>query len=129
MKVLSVLTRVYLPHEELASTISFYEELFGQSCNLRFSYAAVGLELAQVGPILLIAGSKAALKPFQATQLTLVVDSLDAYQRHLEQAGAQIISQPKLVPTGRNMRAAHPDGLMVEYVEHVHPATANGSIA
>ena len=29
-----------------------------------------------------------------------------------------IIEQPKLVPTGMNMRGRHPDGMIVEYVEH-----------
>jgi hypothetical protein len=29
-----------------------------------------------------------------------------------------IIEQPKLVPTGMNMRVRHPDGMIVEYVEH-----------
>lgn len=90
-----------------------------------FSYAAVDLELAQVGDILLIAGSEGALEFFQATNSTFVVDSLDAFQQYLEQAGAQIISQPKSVPTGRNMRAVHPDGLVVEYVEHVPPPAGN----
>ena len=123
-----MLTRVYLPQDKLPSTISFYEGLLGQSCGLRFSYAAAGLELAQVGSVLLIAGSEAALEPFRSTHSTFVVDSLDAFQRHLEQAGAQIISQPRSVPTGRNMRAVHPDGLVVEYVEHV-PASLGRVIA
>ena len=128
MKVLSMLTRVYLPQDELRSTISFYEELLMQSCSLRFSYADVGLELAQVGSVLLIAGSETALEPFRATHSTFVVDGLGEFQRHLEQAGAQIISHPRSVPTGRNMRVVHPDGLVVEYVEHV-PAGPGNAIA
>lgn len=91
MKVLSVLTRIYLLRDELAPAISFYENLFGQRCSLRFSYAAAGLELAQVGAVLLLAGSEAAMAPFRSTQITLVVDSLEGFQRHLEQAGAQVI--------------------------------------
>ena len=50
--------------------------------------------------------------------VTFLVDSLQAFKLHLEQSGVEILSQPKDVPTGRNMRVRHPDGLVVEYVEH-----------
>ena len=129
MKILAVLTRGYLPPDALVAAIAFYEELFGERCCLRFSYPAAGLELAQVSSILLIAGSEAALKPFHATQSTFLVDSLDRFQRHLAQSGAQILSQPKSVPTGRNMRVLHPDGLVVEYVQHASTVAPGGTVA
>lgn len=129
MKILAILTRVYLSPEVLAPAIAFYEELFGKSCQLRFSYPAVGLELAQVSSILLIAGTEAALEPYRTTHSTFLVDSLDEFQQHLEQGDTLIISQPKSVPTGRNMRVMHPDGLVVEYVEHAPSAQENADIA
>lgn len=118
MKILDVLTRVYLPPDTLEQAITFYEGLFGQPCRLRFTYAAARLELAQVGGMLLIAGSADDLEPFLATRTTIIVDSLEACRRYLEQAGVQLLSPPREVPTGRNMRVKHPDGLVVEYVEH-----------
>lgn len=118
MKVLDALTRVYLPPDCLDSTIAFYEALFGETCRLRFSYPAVHLELAQVGHVLLVVGSEVDLEPFKGTRSTCLVDDLDAFRVHLEESGGQILPEPKAVPTGRNMRAEHPDGLVVEYVEH-----------
>ena len=126
MKVLDVLTRVYLQREALDRSIVFYEELFKERCRLRFSHSAAHLELAQVGRVLLIAGLPEHLEPFRATRATFLVDDLDAFQRLLERSGAQIISPPKRVPTGRNMRVRNPDGLLVEYVEH-DPAIAERS--
>lgn len=63
MKVFKTLIRVYV--DELNSALSFYENLLGTKAQSRFGYPEVKLELATVGDILLIAGSKEALKPFQ----------------------------------------------------------------
>ncbi len=85
---------------------------------MRFEIPHIGLELAQVGDILLIAGSEEALKPFRNTQATMLVDSLDEFKVYLEEKGAEIIRGPDKVPTGRNMTVRHPDGSVIEYVEH-----------
>ena len=127
MKVLNVITRVYLQPNSLEPTIAFYEGLFCETCRLRFPYPAMRLELAQVGCVLLIAGSPEDLEPFRATRSTFLVDSVDAFRLHLVQSGAQILSPPKDVPTGRNMRVRHPDGLVVEYVEHTQTTTKAAS--
>jgi len=71
-----VLTRVYLRPDALGPTIAFYEGLFGEACRLRFPYPAVHLELAEVGRVLLIAGSAMDLEPFTATSSTFLVGSL-----------------------------------------------------
>ena len=85
---------------------------------MRFEIPQIGLELAQVGDILLIAGSDEALKPFRSTQATMLVDSLDEFKTYLEKKGAEIIRGPNTVPTGMNMTVRHPDGSIIEYVEH-----------
>ena len=85
---------------------------------MRFEIPQIGLELAQIGDILLIAGSEEALKPFRSTQATFLVDSLDEFKAYLEEKGAEIIRGPDKVPTGRNMTVRHPDGSVIEYVEH-----------
>jgi len=76
----------------------------------------------QVGDILLIAGSDEALKPFKSTQATFLVDSLDDFRAYLEEKGAKIIRGPAKVPTGKNMTIKHPDGSVIEYVEHSNTA-------
>lgn len=118
MKVLEVLIRIYLNPADMDKTIGFYENVFGEKCQLRFKYSDAGLEVAMVGSVLLIAGSDEALKPFRNTHATFLVDSLNDFKDKLVQYGAVILEEPKKVPTGANMRAKHPDGTIIEYVEH-----------
>jgi predicted enzyme related to lactoylglutathione lyase len=118
MQVLRSLTRVFLPPEALGRSIAFYETLSGEPARMRFVYPAAGLELAEVGGVLLIAGKEHALAPFSATRATFIVDHLDEFRAALVGMGAAILDEPKPVPAGRNMRVRHPDGTVVEYVEH-----------
>lgn len=119
MKIVAVLPRIYLSMEQLEASVTFYEQLFGERSHVRFTYPEAGLELAQVGSLLLIAGSEAALDPFKATKATFLVDSLSEWKEALLKSGATILKEPKQVPTGMNMLAKHPDGTLVEYVQQV----------
>ena len=118
MKALRALTRIYLDPGHLDAAIGFYEEIFGEPCRLRFAYPAVGLELAEVGAVLLLCGTEEALRRFRPTLMTVMVDSLAEWQHALAAIGADMVEPPKRVPTGSNMRVRHPDGTLVEYVEH-----------
>lgn len=120
MKILQTLSRLYV--NELNSALEFYEKLLSTTAAMRFEIPQIGLELAQIGNILLIAGSEEALKPFISTQATFLVDSLDEFRAFLEEKGAEIIRGPVKVPTGRNMTVRHPDGSVIEYVEHLKAA-------
>jgi predicted enzyme related to lactoylglutathione lyase len=117
MKVLQTLSRLYI--KNLNSALEFYEELLGSPAAMRFKIPQIGLEMAQIRDILLIAGSDEALKPFRSTQATFLVDSLDEFKAYLEENGAEILRGPDKVPTGRNMTVRHPDGSVIEYVEHL----------
>ncbi len=116
MKVLKILSRLYV--NDLKSAIEFYEKLLGTPVARRIEIPQIGLELAQIGDILIIAGSDEALKPFRSTQATFLVDSLDEFKAYLEEKGAEIIRGPTKVPTGWNMTLRHPDGSVIEYVKH-----------
>lgn len=116
MKILQTLSRLYV--NDLNSTLKFYEELLGSSAAMRFEIPQIGLELAQIENILLIAGSDEALKSFRSTQATFLVDSLYEFKAYLEEKGVEILRGPDKVPTGRNMTVKHPDGSVIEYVEH-----------
>jgi hypothetical protein len=100
------------------SAIDFYERLSGQGCTMRVKYPEKELELASIGSFLLISGSAENLQPFKNTQVTLLVDSMDDFLEFSVNHGSTILEYPKSVPTGRNMRVRHPDGLIAEYVEH-----------
>ena len=116
MKVLKTLSRLYV--NDLNSAVEFYEKLLGTPTAMRFEIPQIGLELAQVGDILLIGGTDEALKPFRSTQATFLVDSIYEFKAYLEEKGAEIIRGPARVPTGRNMTLRHSDGSVIEYVEY-----------
>lgn len=116
MKILRTLARVCTTSFD--ETVQFYESLTGTTAVSRFGMPETGLELAVVQDIIIIGGTEEALHPFRPTSATYLVDSLDEYHRFLTANGAGIIRPPQQVPTGRNMTVRHPDGSIVEYVEH-----------
>ncbi|MEH3041773.1 MAG: VOC family protein [Sphingomonas paucimobilis] len=124
MQILNILVRRYLPLNEFDTAVGFYERLIGQARRLSFDYPEYDLKLAQVASILFIAGTDDSLAPFRATDATFLVEGLDAFAAHLPTTGSIIVEAAKPVPTGRNMLVRHPDGMLVEYVEHAtkHPA-------
>jgi predicted enzyme related to lactoylglutathione lyase len=125
MKILNILVRRCLPLERFDAAVSFHEELIGQKARLRFDYPAYQLKLAQVASMLFIAGTEESLAPFVATHASFMVDDLQAYASYLPTVGAEILRPPKVVPTGWNMLARHPDGSLIEYVEHRHKHPAD----
>lgn len=118
MKILQTLTRIYIQSEQLAPSITFYEALFGEQCSVRESYPEVGIEAAQVGSILLIAGTGEALGALKSTQANFLVDSLSEWQDFLLKNGATLLDGPKQAPTGMEMRVKHPDGTHIKYVQY-----------
>ena len=118
MKIIKSLVRVFPSLGDFASTVTFYEQIYGTACVMKVTYASAGLELAAVGDMLIIAGNETSLAPFKATIMTMIVDDIEAFHAHFVAHGVEIIAPIQPVPTGRNMRVRHPDGLVVEYVEH-----------
>ena len=118
MKIIKTYIRIYLGPSELEPAVIFYERVLGEPARLRFQYLEVGLEVAEIGHVLLIAGTDEALKPFRSTQATFLVSSIEEARKELLSLGARILAEPKKVPPGMNMRVRHPDGTTVEYVEH-----------
>ena len=79
----------------------------------------MNLELARIDNLLIICGLNESLKPFQDTNATFLVDSIQEYKEYLLKNGAAIIQDLKKVPTGFNMTMRHSDGTIIEYVEFV----------
>ncbi|WP_405864159.1 VOC family protein [Streptomyces sp. NBC_00005] len=113
MKILKTSARLYV--DDLDRALPLLTELTGCDPRQRFSYGE--LELAAIGDFLVVAGSPEALAPFRSVQATVVVDDLVEAERVLSTHGAEILSGPKDVPTGRNLTARHADGAVIEYVE------------
>jgi len=117
LKIIQVLNRFYVT--EINEAIQLYESLFDTKCCLRFYYEETGLELAQIGNVLLISGSEEALKPYKETKATFIVNSLEGFKKYLLENESTIIRDIKIVPTGKNMTIKHPDGTIVEYVQFI----------
>jgi len=117
MTIKQILTRIYV--NDMDTAINFYERLTNEKCANRFEYKQVGLEIARISNLLIIAGTEKALEPFRETSATFLVDSISEYRDFLSSNDAVIIRDVQQVPTGLNMTVKHKDGVIIEYVEHV----------
>jgi predicted enzyme related to lactoylglutathione lyase len=104
-----VLARVFVP--DLDAAVPFYEQL-AQARAEKFGFRDV--ELARVGPFLLLAGNTAAYRDRTAT---IQVASLAPVLTALESAGGEVIEGPAPAPNGARLIARHPDGAIFEYIE------------
>jgi catechol 2,3-dioxygenase-like lactoylglutathione lyase family enzyme len=104
-----VLARVFVP--DLDAAIPLYEEL-AQAPAHRFGFRDV--ELARVGPFLLLAGNTAAYRDRTAT---IQVASLAPVVAALKSAGGEVVEGPAPAPNGARLIARHPDGAVFEYIE------------
>jgi hypothetical protein len=103
---------VFVP--DLAAAIPLYQELSGAGGVHRFGFGDV--ELARVGPFLLLAGNTAAYRNRVATNL---VGALAPVITAIEAAGGQVIEGPAPAPNGDRLIARHPDGAVFEYIKAV----------
>ena len=126
LRVREVQVRLFVPPDRLCETVAFYKALTGGRCTLRFPFSERGLELASVSSptvsFLIIAGDEASLAPFRETKLTMLVEDIATVAPALLALGAEILQPVTPVPTGFQARARHPDGLVVEYVQHTAAA-------
>lgn len=116
MQVKRILARRYLPLEVFDAAVDFHEELLGETAPQRFSYG--GLRIAALSSILFVGGTEERLSPMRDVHLTFLVDDIQGFAADLPTRGAKIVEDVKAVPTGWNMLVRHPDGTLVEYVEH-----------
>jgi hypothetical protein len=124
--ICELFTRVFVSPEQFRATVAFYKALTGGRVTLHFAFPERGLELASVSSpmasFLVIAGTERALTPFRSTGLTILVSDITAIFKNLPPLGATVLQEPTPVPPGYQMRVRHPDGLVVEYVQHTSAA-------
>lgn len=118
--------RIFTAPERFRTTVAYYKALTGGTVTLHFPFPERGLELASVSSpaasFLIIAGAAAALAPFRGTALTILVTDIDSVSTNLVPLGAEVLQERTPVPTGYQTRLRHPDGLVVEYVQHTAAA-------
>ncbi|WP_329116736.1 hypothetical protein [Streptomyces sp. NBC_01353] len=112
------LIRVFTGPGTLEDLAAHYERVQGVERDMWFTYPAKRLALAVVGGFLLIEGEPAALEPFREVDGTLLVNDAGAHLERLTAEGGEVLDPLHSVPTGAGFTARHPDGSVVEYVEH-----------
>lgn len=115
MKVLGISVPIFTT--EFESTVEEYVTLTGEPLQRKFEVPSKGISVAKIGGLLVIGGSDEVLAPLRKIRATFTVDSLNDYENHLREKGATFLQPPTTTPTGRNMIAAGPDGVVFEYVE------------
>ncbi len=105
----------------VARTVRFYEALTSVPLDMDMEIPEAGLHVVAVGPFLILEMDPEKLdRAAQAAQthVTVLVPDLDAAVTRLVADGAQIVQQRWASPPGPGLRLRHPDGLLVEYLEH-----------
>ena len=110
--------RVFTGPGTLEKATCFYEEVQGVERDMWITYPAKGLALAAVGGFLIVEGTDEAVSPFLDVDGTLLVDDASAHLARLTALGAETVEPLHPVPTGSGFTARHPDGTVIEYVEH-----------
>jgi uncharacterized glyoxalase superfamily protein PhnB len=120
--ILEAFTRVFVDPDAIEPACAFYRALLGGEQTMRFNYPEAGLELAAISSprlsVLIIAGTAEKRRPFEATRLTVRVETLESAIDILVDAGAEQLEPIQPTPVGRKTRFRHADGLIVEYVEN-----------
>jgi predicted enzyme related to lactoylglutathione lyase len=124
MKILELCFRVYATADALDTTIAFYEQLQGTTCARRVTIAETGVVAARVGQFLILAGDGEVMTAARRVDGIFYVDDLDAYAGWVRDQGGELLHEPRIVTSGRNFTARHPDGLVMEYFE----AASSGDI-
>lgn len=105
----------------LVETVRFYESLTSVALDQDMDIPESGLHVVAVGPFLILEMDRTKLdRAAQAVQthVTVLVPDLDEAVAQRVAAGAAVVQKKWASPPGPGMRLRHPDGLLVEYVEH-----------
>lgn len=120
--IVETFTGIFVEPEALGPTIDFYTALLSGRVTMRFAYPGAGLDLAAVSSdrlsVLIIAGAPERRAPFEATRLTVKVDRLEPVIALFAAEGCEQLEPIQKTPVGRKTRFRHPDGMVVEYVDH-----------
>lgn len=108
--IVGVLARVLV--DDLDAALVLYQSLSDGQEPTRFRFRDV--DLARVGPFLLLSGNTAAYRDRVAT---LLVRDLEPVITDIQRTGGQILEGPSPAPNGRRLVARHSDGSTFEYIE------------
>jgi predicted enzyme related to lactoylglutathione lyase len=115
VNVHAVLARVVV--KDLEAAIALYRSISGVDQVQRFGFA--GVQLASVGPFLLLAGPDVAR--FADRVATLLVNDMELVVDAITRVGGELLEGPAPGPNGDRLIARHPDGAVFEYICRQEP--------
>jgi hypothetical protein len=116
-----VFSRVFPELGRLRRTVEFYESLSGTELDIDLDLPEAGLHVVGVGQFLILEMDPSKLDRIdraKQTTVTVLAPHLEDAVRASVQRGAAIVEGPWQSPPGPGYRLRHPDGLLVEYLEH-----------
>jgi hypothetical protein len=116
-----VFSRVFPEIGRLRQTVEFYESLVGTKLDIDLDLPEAGLHVVGVGPFLILEMDPSKLDRIdraRQTTVTVLAPHLEEAVHASVQRGATIVEGPWQSPPGPGYRLRHPDGLLVEYLEH-----------
>jgi hypothetical protein len=116
-----VFSRVFPGLGRLKQTVEFYESLAGTELDIDLDLPEAGLHVVGVGPFLILEmdpGKLDRIEQAKQTTVTVLAPHLEDAVRARVQRGATVVEGLWQSPPGPGYRLRHPDGLLVEYLEH-----------
>lgn len=107
--ITGVIARVYV--DDIDAALPLYQRLTGVTDVNRFTFRDV--ELASVGPFLLLSGNTANYRNRVAT---IEVAALEPVLKSLAETGGEVLEGPAPTSNGSRLIARHPDGSVFEYI-------------
>ena len=115
-------TQVFCQPGQLIETVRFYEQLTQERLDMDMDIPEAGLHVVAVGSFLILELDTEQHGLASQTTVTVLNADLDQAVARQVAAGAEIVQERWEAPVGAGTRLRHPDGLIVEYLEH-RPST------
>jgi predicted enzyme related to lactoylglutathione lyase len=116
-----VLAQVLAEPGHFEQTVRCYERLTGTTLDMDLDAREYGIRTAAVGAFLIIdldPDQHDRVEQVRSTAVTMIFADLDAAVETSLALGAELVGDPFPAAVGRGARLRHPDGLLVEYLEH-----------
>lgn len=113
-----IFARVFCEPGQLIDTVRFYEQLTQARLDMDMDIPEAGLHVVAVGPFLILELDAEPHGLAAQTTVTVLNADLDETVTRQVAAGAEIVQERWTAPVGAGTRLRHPDGLVVEYLEH-----------
>lgn len=127
MKVLDILVRHNMTLDRLAAAVDFYCGLLAAPVELDLDLLDGRLRVAQVGKMVLVGYHPQIASAISMAGAVYLVRDIESFRTALSAQGCETLEALTEVVTGKVMVMKHPDGLVVEYVEHLDAVRTTGS--